>query len=92
MSVPRRILSVEEIGDSIAESPDSLPLTHSQKQELDKRLDSYNENPDVGTPWEEVKAKLLSDKETLEALENSRKRKNLTTYANSDELFEDLGI
>jgi DNA-damage-inducible protein J len=34
----------------------------------------------------------ITNKETLEALENSRKRENLTTYKNSDELFEDLGI
>lgn len=34
----------------------------------------------------------IPNKQTLMALENSRKRKNLTTYKNSDELFEDLGI
>ena len=34
----------------------------------------------------------IPNKETLKALENSRKRKNLTTYKNSDELFEELGI
>jgi DNA-damage-inducible protein J len=34
----------------------------------------------------------IPNKETREALENSRKRKNLTTYKTSEELFEDLGI
>jgi DNA-damage-inducible protein J len=34
----------------------------------------------------------IPNKETLKALKNSRKRKNLTTYKNSDELFEELGI
>jgi hypothetical protein len=34
----------------------------------------------------------IPNKETLKALENSRNRKNLTTYKSSDELFEDLGI
>jgi DNA-damage-inducible protein J len=34
----------------------------------------------------------VPNKETLKALENSRNRKNLTTYASSEELFEDLGI
>lgn len=34
----------------------------------------------------------IPNKETEEALTNSRDRKNLTTYKNSDELFEDLGI
>ena len=41
-----------------------------------------------GIPFE-VK---IPNKQTLKALENSRTRKNLTTYKNSDELFEDLGI
>jgi len=35
---------------------------------------------------------LIPNKQTLKALENSRNRKNLTTYKNSDDLFEDLGI
>jgi DNA-damage-inducible protein J len=34
----------------------------------------------------------IPNEETLKALENSRKRKNLTTYKSSDQLFEDLGI
>jgi DNA-damage-inducible protein J len=34
----------------------------------------------------------IPNKQTLKALENSRNRKNLTTYKNSEELFEDLGI
>ncbi len=61
LSVARRILIVEEIWDSIAENPDSVPLTDSQKQELDKRLDSYYENPEAGSPWEKVKERLLND-------------------------------
>ena len=34
----------------------------------------------------------IPNKETLKALENSRKGIGLTTYKNSDELFEDLEI
>lgn len=60
MSVAQRILIVEEIWDSIVENPDSLPLTDSQKQELDKRLNSYYENPEADIPWEKVKERLLS--------------------------------
>ena len=62
LSVAQRILIVEQIWDSIAESPDSVPLTDSQKQELDKRLNSYYESPEAGKPWEKVKEKLLSTK------------------------------
>lgn len=34
----------------------------------------------------------IPNRETLKALENSRKRKNLATYKDSGELFNDLGI
>jgi len=34
----------------------------------------------------------IPNQETLKALKNSRNRKNLTTYKNSDELFKELGI
>jgi DNA-damage-inducible protein J len=34
----------------------------------------------------------IPNKETLKALENSRNRENLTTYKDSNELFDDLGI
>ncbi len=34
-----------------------VALTDSQKQELDRRLNAYYENPEAGTPWERVKEK-----------------------------------
>lgn len=62
LSVAQRILIVEEIWDSIvADSPESVPLVESQKKELDKRLNSYQENPGTGTSWNKVKEKILSN-------------------------------
>lgn len=62
LSVAQRILIVEEIWDSIvADSPESVPLVESQKKELDKRLNSYQENPGAGTSWNKVKEKILSN-------------------------------
>jgi len=58
LSVKERILLVEEIWDSIAETPDQVPLTETQKTELDARLAEYQADPGVGAPWEEVKARL----------------------------------
>ncbi|MCX6584675.1 MAG: addiction module protein [Candidatus Aminicenantes bacterium] len=51
---------MSQIWESIAQSPDSLPLTPAQQQELDTRLNSYYENPEAGQPWEKIKEKLLS--------------------------------
>ncbi len=62
MSVAQRILLVEDIWDSIAENPEAVPLTDSQKKELEKRLNSYYENPEAGASWAEVKENILSAK------------------------------
>ena len=58
LSVPERIELVEAIWDSIAESPESLPVTAAQKQELDRRLAEYRKNPQAGRTWEEVRDSL----------------------------------
>lgn len=55
LSVAERILIVEEIWDSILSSNEEFPLSDEQKNELDKRLDSYNNNPDGTRPWNEIR-------------------------------------
>lgn len=55
LSVPERILLVEDIWDSVAEVPDIVLLTEEQKNELDRRLDAYHANPAEGYPWEVVR-------------------------------------
>lgn len=60
LSVSERILLVEDIWDSIAAFPESVPLTDAQKQELERRLDAYHKNPALGSPWEEVVARIKS--------------------------------
>ena len=58
LSVSERIQLVEDIWDSISEKPESIPLTKEHKKELDTRLESYKNNPNLGTSWESVKKKL----------------------------------
>jgi putative addiction module component (TIGR02574 family) len=58
MSVPERILIVEEIWDSIAAEQDSLEVTQAQKDELDRRLAAHDADPNRGSSWDEVKARL----------------------------------
>jgi|TARA_Y100000294_G_scaffold139342_1_gene132823 putative addiction module component (TIGR02574 family) len=60
LSIQDRIVFVEDIWDSIANVPESVELTEAQKKELDKRLEEYHKNPDAGSPWDEVKSKLLA--------------------------------
>jgi len=62
LSVPERILLVEDIWDSVAEVPESVTLTNEQKAELDRRLDAYHQNPDEGSPWGMVRERIRSRK------------------------------
>ena len=58
LSVAERIQIVEDIWDSISNSPESLSLTDTEKLELDKRLESYQQNPNEGIEWEALKKNL----------------------------------
>jgi putative addiction module component (TIGR02574 family) len=58
LSVPERILLVEEIWDSIADEPDALQLTDEQKAELDRRLEAHRASPGDAQPWSSVRERL----------------------------------
>ena len=58
LSISERNQLVEDIWDSIAEVPESLSLTEEQKTELDRRLDSYHQDPTNGSPWGEVLSRI----------------------------------
>ncbi len=58
LSIAERIQLAEDLWDSILEQQDELPLTDAQKQELDQRLERYQQDPTAGSPWEEVKRRL----------------------------------
>jgi putative addiction module component (TIGR02574 family) len=62
LSVAERIQLVQDIWDSIATVPESIELTEQQKQELDKRLAAYKENPNEGIAWHELKQKLAESR------------------------------
>ena len=54
-----RLRLVQAIWDSIAEAPDSIPMTDEERLEIDRRLEDYYRNPGAGSPWSEVKARIL---------------------------------
>jgi len=60
LPVQERIQLVSALWDSIAEHPESIKLTPAEQQELDRRMEAYRKNPTEGTPWPEVKKKLLA--------------------------------
>jgi putative addiction module component (TIGR02574 family) len=58
LSVADRITLVQEIWDSILDSPEQVPLTEAQKQILDKRIADLDANPHNVLTWDEIKARV----------------------------------
>jgi putative addiction module component (TIGR02574 family) len=60
LSVQERIRLVQAILESIAVEQSYPDLSELQKQELDRRIDEYEANPDNVLTWEEVKTSIKS--------------------------------
>ena len=58
LSVPERIDLVEAIWDSVASEIEALPLSEEHRLELDRRLADLEANPEAGSPWADVRARL----------------------------------
>ena len=57
-----RIALVEEIWDSIAEDNGYFEFTDAQKQEIDRRIQSFQQNPQASRSWEDIKSEFLNSK------------------------------
>lgn len=57
-----RIKLAQDIWDSVTEVPNSDILTDWQKEELKKRLKTFNQDPNQGIPWKEVLSELRNSK------------------------------
>ena len=58
LSIAERIRIAEELWDSVAEDQTEFPLTSEQRDELDCRLVDCDANPDAGSSWEDVRARI----------------------------------
>ena len=56
LSVQERMRIAEEVWDSIGD--EEPPLTVDQRDELERRLTEYDANPQAGSTWEEVQARI----------------------------------
>jgi putative addiction module component (TIGR02574 family) len=58
-----RLQLLEAIWDSLTSVPEAIPVSQEIRDELDRRLESYYENPDSARPWKEIKEKLFGGSE-----------------------------
>ena len=73
LSVAERVQLVEEIWASIAAEQASLGVTAAQRQELNRRLDSYRSSREGGSTWESVKDRLQERSDSL-GFDSARKQ------------------
>ena len=60
LSPEERLKLLEQLWDSLSSSPDAVPLTTPQREELDGRLDELDREGPGGIPWEEVQRRISS--------------------------------
>jgi putative addiction module component (TIGR02574 family) len=59
LPVAERIRLVELIWGSIAAVPEAIPVSDELKAELNRRLAEFEANPEAGSPWEEVRKRIV---------------------------------
>lgn len=60
LTVSERIILAEALWDSVVAEGSEIELTEPQKQELDRRLQSFELDQERGDSWTAVKARILS--------------------------------
>jgi putative addiction module component (TIGR02574 family) len=58
LSVTERVQIAEALWQSAWDEQANLPLTDEQRDELDRRLADYNADPNSGSTWQEVRARI----------------------------------
>jgi putative addiction module component (TIGR02574 family) len=63
LTVEQRLELLDEIWESLYETPQAIPLTEAQREELDRRMDEVDRDGPDGIPWDEVLQRLRSKSE-----------------------------
>lgn len=61
LTISEKLKLIEEIWDSVIIDADQILLTQPQKQELDRRLASYQNIENQGESWEIVKQRIIKN-------------------------------
>jgi putative addiction module component (TIGR02574 family) len=61
LMLSEKLQLLEDLWDSIALNPEQIPVLDWQKEELDRRKAAYLQNPDSGSSWDAVKARIRGE-------------------------------
>ena len=59
LGIDQRIRFIDDVWQTIGEDDPNYLLDDDMRAELDRRLEDFRGNPIDGSPWEEVKQRLL---------------------------------
>lgn len=54
LTFEERLRLLDELWESLRATPEAIPGTDAQREELDRRLDELDRDGPVGIPWDEV--------------------------------------
>ncbi len=54
LSPDERLQLLDALWESLSATPEAIPLTDAQREELDRRLDELDREGPTGIPWEDV--------------------------------------
>jgi putative addiction module component (TIGR02574 family) len=54
LTVDERLDLLEQVWESLSATPDDVPITDAQREELDRRLDDLEREEPVGLTWADV--------------------------------------
>jgi putative addiction module component (TIGR02574 family) len=58
LSIAERLQLVEEVWASIAAEQESLAISEAQREELERRIESYGSSRERGVTWESIRDRL----------------------------------
>lgn len=58
LSVPEKILRVQDLWDDIARTPRQVDVTPAQREEAERRLREHERNPRECSSWEDIRRRL----------------------------------
>lgn len=62
LTITERLAILDDLWENIAAEPDQIPLLESQRDDLQRRLNAIDADPERGSSWEDVKSRLTGVK------------------------------
>ena len=62
LSVPEKIMLIEDLWDELAEEAATTPLTKAQRDEMDRRVEAYRGRKSRLSTWDDVRRRVRKRK------------------------------